>query len=104
MNLTLKEILIDQRDTDGATLNRTSCELASGVKLSKLKYECWTGKLYCPNTEPKDFWSILKTLLDGSKIPVLPYFLMNNRLIENIISLRFHMSLSIYWGTKFLLE
>ena len=43
-------------------------------------------KLKDPHTNAKSYWSILKTLYNGKKIPLIPPILINNRLISNFKS------------------
>ena len=40
-------------------------------------------KLSDPKTSAKAYWSILKTLYNGKKIPLIPPILVNNKLISN---------------------
>ena len=40
-------------------------------------------KLNDPHTSDKSYWSMLKTLFDGKKIPLIPPILTNNKLISN---------------------
>ena len=34
-----------------------------------------------PKSSPKTYWSILKTFANGSKIPLMPLFLVNNKFV-----------------------
>ena len=48
-------------------------ELSNAISFSKTKYnERLAIKLNDPKTTPKTYLSILKTFVDGSKIPVIP--------------------------------
>ena len=42
-----------------------------------------SDKLNDPETSAKAYWSILKTLYNGNKIPLIPPILVNNKLISN---------------------
>ena len=42
-----------------------------------------SDKLNDPKTSAKAYWSILKTLYNGKKIPLIPPILVNNKLISN---------------------
>ena len=43
----------------------------------------YSDKLNDPKTSAKAYWSILKTLYNGKKIPLIPPILVNNKLISN---------------------
>ena len=42
-----------------------------------------SDKLSDPKTSGKAYWSILKTLYNAKKIPLIPLILVNNKLISN---------------------
>ena len=42
-----------------------------------------SDKLNDPETSAKAYWSILKTLYNRKKIPLIPLILVNNKLISN---------------------
>ena len=42
-----------------------------------------SDKLNDPHTSGKSYWSILKTLYNGIKIPLIPPILINSKLISN---------------------
>ena len=46
-------------------------------------YRQLSDKLNDPETSAKAYWSILKTLYNGKKIPLIPPILVNNKLISN---------------------
>ena len=46
-------------------------------------YRLLSDKLNDPHTSAKSYWSILKTLYNGKKIPLIPPILINNKLISN---------------------
>ena len=46
-------------------------------------YRLLSDKLNDPNTSAKSYWSIMKTLYDGKKIPLIPPILINNKVISN---------------------
>ena len=49
----------------------------------KKYYERISSKLSNPNTAPKTYWSILKSLYCDKKIPVIPPLFHNNSFITN---------------------
>ena len=50
----------------------------------KEDYYCTlSDKLNDPHTSAKSYWSILKTLYNGKKIPLIPPILISNKLISN---------------------
>ena len=50
----------------------------------KEDYYCaLSDKLNDPHTSAKSYWSILKTLYDGKKIPLIPPILISNNLVSN---------------------
>ena len=46
-------------------------------------YRLLSDKLNDPHTSAKSYWSILKTLYNGKKTPLIPPILINNKLISN---------------------
>ena len=40
-------------------------------------------KLNDPKTAPKTYWSVLKTFVNGSKIPLIPPLLVNNEFLTD---------------------
>ena len=42
-------------------------------------------KLANPSTSSKTYWSILKTFVNGKKIPIIPYLLVNDKFITNFL-------------------
>ena len=50
----------------------------------KEDYYCaLSDKLNDPHTSAKSYWSIMKTLYNGKKIPLIPPILTNNKLLSN---------------------
>ena len=50
----------------------------------KEDYHCaLSDKLNDPHTSAKSYWSILKTLYNGKKIPLIPPILISNKLVSN---------------------
>ena len=52
----------------------------------KRKEDCYStlsDKLNDPHTIAKSYWSILKTLYNGKKIPLIPPILISNKLVSN---------------------
>ena len=51
-----------------------------------MKYhERLANKLNDPKTAPKTYWVILKTFLNGSKIPLIPPLLVDNKLVTGFL-------------------
>ena len=64
-------------------LQTISTELSEMILKRKEDYYCvLSDKLSDPHTSAKSYWSILKTLYNAKKIPLIPT-LINNKLISN---------------------
>ena len=60
--------------------------MPNAISISKAKYhERLAIKFNYPKTAPKTYWSILKTFLNGSKIPLIPPLLVNNEFLTNFL-------------------
>ena len=65
-------------------LQTVSTELSEMILKQKDDYHRQlSDKLSDPKTSAKAYWSILKTLYNGKKIPLIPPILVNNKLISN---------------------
>ena len=65
-------------------LQTVSTELSEMILKQKDDYYCQlSDKLDDPKTSAKAYWSLLKTLYNGKKIPLIPPILVNNKLISN---------------------
>ena len=65
-------------------LQTITWDLTEAVSSSKnVYYERLANKLNDPNTSAKAYWSIIKTLFNGKKVPVIPPILVNNKLVTN---------------------
>ena len=54
------------------------------IKLSKQKYyDDLSSKLNNPLTSRKKYWTLLKTLINGKKVPTIPPLLVNNIYVSN---------------------
>ena len=53
------------------------------LKRKEDSYHILSDKLNGPHTSAKSCWSILETLYNGKKIPLIPPILINNKLISN---------------------
>ena len=70
---------------DYTTLDAMTLEVSNAISISKTKYyEPLATKLNDPQTASKTYWSILKTFVNGTKIPVIPTLLGNNKLITDL--------------------
>ena len=65
-------------------LQTVSTELSEMILKQKDDYYCQlSDKRDDPKTSAKAYWSLLKTLYNGKKIPLIPPILVNNKLISN---------------------
>ena len=48
-------------------------------------YRRIASKLNDPSTAPKTYWSILKSFVNGKKIPLIPPILVNDQLVTNFL-------------------
>ena len=64
---------------DYASLNSNTQDISNAVNSSKLKcHERLALNLNDPETAPKVYWKILKTFVNGTKIPLIPPLLVGN--------------------------
>ena len=64
----------------------TSNSLTETIRPSKEKFYCkLSTKLANRSTPSKTSWSILKTFVNGKKIPIIPPLLVNNNFITNFL-------------------
>ena len=71
---------------DFAVLNLLTQDMQDAITSSKLKYyEGLANKLNDPKTAPKTYWKILKTLVNGTKIPLIPPLLVSNQLVSDFL-------------------
>ena len=52
-------------------------------KRKKEYYDQLSKKFNDPLTSPKAYWSILKTFYSGTKIPLIPLLITDNKVITN---------------------
>ena len=65
-------------------LQTISTKLSEIISKRKEDYYCaLSDKLNDPHTSAKSYWSILKTLYNGKKIPLIPPILISNKLVSN---------------------
>ena len=70
--------------TDLDVVNKLTLELSSIISQRKDEYYCCLAKqLNNPKTNANTYGSILKTLFNGRKIPVLPPILINGKLVSD---------------------
>ena len=68
---------------DYTSLNALTLDISKAISSTKLKYhERLANKLNDPKTAPKTYWVILKTFVNGIKIPPL---LVNNKLVTDFL-------------------
>ena len=74
------------RDFDIGILNKLSEDLTNAITNSKLAYyRRIASKLNDPNSAPKTYWSILKSFVNGKKIPLIPPILVKDQLVTNFL-------------------
>ena len=74
-------------------LQTISTKLSEIISKRKEDYYCaLSDKLNDPHTSAKSYWSILKTLYNGKKIPLIPPILISNKLISNFIEKANHFN------------
>ena len=80
-NEIFKKYLKDGRpDSVYENLQTITWDLTKAVSSSKnVYYEQLANKLNDPNTSAKAYWSIIKTLFNGKKLPFIPPILVNNK-------------------------
>ena len=71
---------------DYASLNSITQDISNAVNSSKLKYhERLALNLNDPKTAQKTYWKILKTFVNGTKIPLIPPLLVGNQLVTDFL-------------------
>ena len=71
---------------DYISLNAITLDILNAISSSKLKYhERLANKLNDPKTAFKTYWDILKTFVNGSKIPLIPPLLVDNKLVPDFL-------------------
>ena len=71
---------------DIGILNKLSEDLTNAIKNSKLAYYTRiASKLNDPNSAPKTYCSILKSFVNGKKIPLIPPTLVKDQLVTNFL-------------------
>ena len=71
---------------DYASLNSITQDISNTVNSSKLKYhERLSLKLYDPKIASKTYWEILKTFVNGTKIPLIPPLLVGDQLVTDFL-------------------
>ena len=67
--------------TDYTSLNVLTPDIPNSISSSKWKHhEYLANKLNDPKTAPKTYYTILKTFVNGSKIPLITPLLVDNKL------------------------
>ena len=84
-NEIFKKYLKDERpDSVYENLQTITWDLTRAISsLKNVYYEWLANKLDDPNTSSKAYWSIIKTLANGKKVPVIPLLLADNKLVSN---------------------
>ena len=73
---------------DYTSLNALTLDISNAISSSKLKYhERLANKLNDPKTAPKTHWAILKIFVNGSKIPLIPPVLVDNKLVTDFLDI-----------------
>ena len=69
-----------------AVLNSLTEDISDAITCYKLKYyKHLANKLNDPKTTPKTYWKILKTFVNGTKIPLIPPLLVGNQLVSDFL-------------------
>ena len=72
---------------DFTILNSLTQDTSDSITSSKLKYyERLANKLNDFKTAPKTYWKILKTSVNGTKIPLIPPTLVGNQLVSDFFA------------------
>ena len=67
-------------------MNSITQDISNAVNSSKLKYrERLAPNLNDPKTAPKTYWKILKTFVNGTKIPLIPPSQVGNQLATEFL-------------------
>ena len=84
-NEIFKKYLKDERpDSVYENLQTITWDLTGAISsLKNVYYEWLANKLDDPNTSSKAYWSIIKTLANGKKVPVIPLLQVDNKLVSN---------------------
>ena len=73
-------------DFDIGILNKLSEDLTNAITNLKLAYyRRIASKLNDSNSAPKTYWSILKSFVNGKKIPLIPPILVKDQLVTNFL-------------------
>ena len=76
----------ESNTVDYTILSNITLELSNAISFSKAKYHKRLAfKLNDPKTAPETYWSILKTFLNGSKIPLIPPLLVNKEFVTDFL-------------------
>ena len=71
---------------DRVSLNALTLDISNAISSSKVKYyKRLANELNDPKTAPKTYWTILKTFVNGSKIPLIPPLLVHNKLVTDFL-------------------
>ena len=80
------QIQKDSNTVDHDILSNITLELSNAIRFSKTKHhEILWIKINDPKIAPKTYWSILKTFANGSKIPLIPPLLVNNKFVTDFL-------------------
>ena len=76
-----------KKQNDYILLQNANHQLSDLLNLSKKKYfERLTLKLSSPNTSAKAYWAILKSFVNGKKIPSIPPLFANGQIVTDFLS------------------
>ena len=74
----------NKTNQDFLILDSVSRHLNDQIELAKQNYyDNLSNKLINPSTSQKKYWTLLKTLINGKKVPVIPPLLVNDSYISN---------------------
>ena len=75
-----------KNDFDIGIQNELSEDLTNAITNSRLAYyRRIASKLNDPNSAPKTCWSILKSFVNGKKVPLIPPILVSEQFVTNFL-------------------
>ena len=64
-------------------LQNFSSEISETISIRKEYYVHFPNKLNHPSTRSKIYWSILNSFYKGSKVPLIPLLLVNDKIVSD---------------------
>ena len=80
-------------------MDKEAAELSEMIQNRKENYFYDLSlKLNNPQTSPKTYWSIIKSSYNGRKIPLIPTFSLNGKIITNFKACIHYFLLNFYFS------